>query len=465
MSPVLAIALIVQGATLCLLWLGRGEHWLRRPMTILVMASMVYDGLSQVLLAFPSVRSWDIYRDGTQDAFIAKADLIISAGMLALAVGYLLAGRGRQESATDSAVALAARVLDWRLLTLLCIPLAILTYEGRGYNGVATAAATATAASTSITVAFFVVLVCLAAVSFLLRHGIRWFLPVLATQSLFLAAAGERTPVVSSAITLILVLARVRVRPSGKQVVTAFLLTAVVVLAIAGVRAQQGRAVFESNSGLRARAVALGEDVTATQTPNTAGLVAQAAERLDGVSFTGAVLQARVLGYPQLDAMAVPESLLLVIPHAAWSAKPETGIALDPCEAEIDDFGLQQVNFLPTMPGLYAGFLTVPWLMVFLALTGVVWGLAERWIMARCTPARLVMLAGSVQAVCCYEAGLPAMLVALRSAAVIAVTAWLLQWLLIRRIAPSRSCPQGGESRSAIDAGLAPPVRSPALSR
>jgi hypothetical protein len=71
-------------------------------------------------------------------------------------------------------------------------------------------------------------------VSFLLRHGIRWFLPVLRTQSLFLAAAGERTPVISSAITLILVLARVRVRPSGKQVVTAILLTAVVVLAIAG---------------------------------------------------------------------------------------------------------------------------------------------------------------------------------------------------------------------------------------
>jgi hypothetical protein len=67
--------------------------------------------------------------DGTQDAFIVKADLIISAGMLALAVAYLLAGRGRQESANESAGALATRVLDWRLLALLCIPLAILTYE------------------------------------------------------------------------------------------------------------------------------------------------------------------------------------------------------------------------------------------------------------------------------------------------------------------------------------------------
>jgi hypothetical protein len=163
--------------------------------------------------------------------------------------------------------------------------------------------------------------------------------------------------------------------------------------------------------------------------------------------------------------VAVPESLLLAIPRVAWSAKPETGTALDPCQAEIDDFGLQQVNFLPTMPGLYVGFLTVPWLIVFLALNGVVWGLAERWIMARCTPARLVMLAGSVLAACSYEAGLPAILVALRSAAVIAVSAWLLQSLLIRRIASSGSCRQGGESRSAIDAGLAPPVRSPAPSR
>lgn len=460
MSPLLATALIIQGATLWLLRLGLGEDWLRRPMTILVLASTVYDGLSQVLLALPSVQPWDIYRDGIQDVFIAKADLIISAGMLVLASGCLLTGRGRQERATEGDAALAARVLDWRLLALLCVPLAVLTYEGRGYNGVTTAA-TATAAS-SITVAFFVVLVSLAAVSFLLRHGTRWFLPVLTAQSLFLAAAGERTPIVSGAITLILVLARVRVRPSGRQVMTTIGLTAVVILAIAGARTEQGRAVFEGDSGLRARAVALGEGVTATQALYAPGLAAQAADRLDGVSFAGAVLQARTLGYPQLDATAVPESLLLTIPHAAWSAKPETGTALDPSEAEIDDFGLQQVNFLPTLPGLYVGFLTVPWLMVLLALVGVAWGLAERWILARCTPARLVMLAGSVQAACYYEAGLPAMLVALRSAAVIAVAAWLLQSLLIRRIA---SVGRDGESQPPIDAGLRPPVRSPAPSR
>jgi hypothetical protein len=463
MSPTLAVALIIQGATLWLLRLGLGKDWLRRPLTILVLASTVYDGLSQVLLAFPSVRPWDIYQDGIQGVFIDEADLIMSAGMLALAVGCLLTGRGRQESATGDSTALAARVLDWRFLALLCVPLAVLTYEGRGYNGVPTAA-TATAAS-SITVAFFVILISLAAVSFLLRHGIRWFLPVLAAQSLFLAAAGERTPVVSSVVTLVLVLARVRVHPSGRQVLTAMTLTAIVILAIAGVRAQQGRTVFEGNNSLRSRAIALGEGVTGTQALYTPGLAAQAADRLDGVSFAGAVLQGHALGYPMLDATAVPESLLLAIPHAAWSGKPETGTALDPYEAEINDFGLQQVNFLPTLPGLYIGFLTVPWLIAFLALAGVVWGLAERWILARCTPARLVMLAGSVQAACCYEAGLPAMLVALRSTAVIAAAAWLVQSLLIPRLNSAGSCRQRPESQPAIDAGPAPLVRSRAPSR
>lgn len=28
----------------------------------------------------------------------------------------------------------AGRVLDWRLLALACAPLAVLTYDGRGYN-------------------------------------------------------------------------------------------------------------------------------------------------------------------------------------------------------------------------------------------------------------------------------------------------------------------------------------------
>ena len=77
-----------------------------------------------------------------------------------------------------------------------------------------------------------------------------------------------------------------------------------------------------------------------------------------------------------------------------WPSKPDAGNALDPYQAEIAGFGLAPVNYLAGVAGLYAGYMTAPWLMVFLAFLGVAWGVAERWMLARVTPARLVMLAG-----------------------------------------------------------------------
>ena len=157
MSVTLWIALLLQFAALALLRLGLGKLWLRRPVTLLVLASVVYDGLSQVLLAFPSVRPWDTYRNGIQPGYIDEATLILSAGMLAFTIMYLVTVR--RGTAGDGAV-IAAGALDWRLLALACAPLAVLTYEGRGYNngnGTLTTGAGAPLAS-SLAGEFFVIL-------------------------------------------------------------------------------------------------------------------------------------------------------------------------------------------------------------------------------------------------------------------------------------------------------------------
>ena len=67
------------------------------------------------------------------------------------------------------------------------------------------------------------------------------------------------------------------------------------------------------------------------------------------------------------------------------------------------------------------GFLTPFWLAVFLAVTGWLCGRGERFLYRSATPARLVLLAGALGCAAEYEAGLPAMLTALRAAAVIAL--------------------------------------------
>lgn len=442
MTVTMWLALVLQFASVVLLRMFLGKTWLRRPGAVLVLASVVYDGVSQVLLSFPSVAQWDIFRQGIQQSFIGEADLVMSAGMLAFTVAYLATcGPRREVAPLPGDAELAARVLEWRILALACLPLAVLTYEGRGYNGTLTTGAGAPLAS-SLAAEFFLILVILAAFSFLLRHGTAWLVPVLAVQSGLLAAAGERTPVLVAGAALMLLLARTGRGPSRRQGAACAALTLAALLAITGLRAQHGRAVFYADSGLATRVTALGGGITSLAPAPGAdvpGLAAQLAARLDGTAFAAGILQAEAAGQPRLSASYVPESLLLAVPSAAWVGKP--GAALDPARAENGDFGLQHVNFLPALPGLYAGFLAWPWLIGFLAALGLAAGRAERWLLRRVTPARLVLLTGAAQAVLGYEGGLPAMLVALRAAAVIAAIMWTVgqvRWHPGSRQAPGR---------------------------
>src|ERR1700733_149238 len=280
MTVTLWLALVLQFVSVALLRLFLGKTWLRRPGTLLVLASVVYDGLSQVLLAFPSIGQWDIYHNGIQQSFIAKAGLIMSAGMLAFTVAYLLTcGPRREAPAAPEEAALAAKVLDWRILALACLPLAVLTYEGRGYaNGSLTTGAGAPLV-TSFAGEFFTLLIVLAAFTFLLRHGTRWFVPVLITQSLLLAASGERSPVITDAIALVLLLCVSGSRPRRSHLHAAAALTLLAVLAITGFRAGQGRSVFYADSGLGARAEALSTGFSGQAAPDTPGLLAQFAVR------------------------------------------------------------------------------------------------------------------------------------------------------------------------------------------
>jgi hypothetical protein len=436
MSATLATALLLQASAVILLRLRLGRAWLRRPVTLLVLASVAYQGLSPLLVTLTDTD--DTYRAGIAPGFTDSAVLLLSSGTLALTVCYLLTRTERPGlGAAEDDAALAARALDWRLLALACLPLAVLTYHGRGYNN-ALAAPGGPAVSADLATTFFTVLVVLAAFAFLLRHGPRLFLPVLAAQSVLLAAAGERFPVIIDAVALVLLLARAGARPSRRALSGALALTVLGVLAITGVRQEQGRSLYYRDTGLGTRVTALGSGLTAGPQPGTPGLIPQAAVRLDGVSFTAAILQARHLGQPRLPASWVPGSLMLAVPSAVYPSKLAHSGALSPAGLEIDDLGLQRINFLPGLGGLYAGFLP-PWALVaFLGLLGVLAGWAERWLLRSCTPARLVLLAGAVTAALDFEKGLPGMLVALRAAVVFAIAVKAIEAARERRRRQSR---------------------------
>jgi hypothetical protein len=444
-------ALLLQIVAIALLRHRLGHYWLRRPVTLIVLASVAYQGLSPILLKFQSIGASNIYRNGVQESFTNAATLLMSAAMLAFTITYLMTRPERTDFVVGPAdIPGVVRTLDWRWLTGACVPLAVLTYEGRGYNDAVATAGSATSVGSDLAASFFIVLVVIAAFSFLLKYGIRWFIPVLIVQSLVLAAAGERTPVIVDAITLILMLVLAGSRPSTRQLRGASALTLITILAITGLRIQHGRSLFDENSGLSTRLSALVSGLNVFTNNSAASstgliLVDQVAVRLDGVDFAGAILQSLSFGQPRLSAAYVPESLLLVVPSSVWSSKLTHGNDLNPVALETNDFGLQQVNFLPTLPGLYIGFLSAPWLIGFLAFIGLLCGWGERWLFRRCTPVRFVFLAGAVTAALSYEQGLPGMLVTLRSAAALATGVKLIEVIRMRN--------DRRQSRAILDAG------------
>jgi hypothetical protein len=424
-------ALLVQFVMIVLLRHRLGKHWLRRPVTLLVLASVIELGIGPALLAVPAIGANDTDRFGIQPGFIDSADLIMSVSMLALTLTYLLTHPERTvtlEQTTD--LMIAARALDWRLLAVACIPLTVLTAAGRGYNNGA-GAGPATSLTTNLVTTFFVVVVVVAAAAFLMRHGTRWFLLVLIIQSVVLAVAGERTPVLMDATALIVMLLFAGLRVPVPQLAATAILTVLILLSLSGIRAEQNRNLYYQDSGVSTRVSALAGGLSAAEGPqggtDTPGLLTQFAVRISAVDYGGAILQAISEGQPRLSPAYVPESLLLAVPSFVWPTKLNRTVALDPALAQINAFGLQDTNFIPGLPGLYIGFLTPTWLIALFGLFGAIFGWFERWLLRERTPARLVLLGGAVTVALGLEAGLPGMLVQMRAAVALALVVYVVE--------------------------------------
>jgi len=422
-------ALLVQCVMVTLLRHRLGRRWLRRPVTMLVLASVIELGVGPALLAVPAIAKNNIDSLGIKPGFIDSADLIMSLSMLALTLAYLFTRPERTvttERPADRII--VAKALDWRLLVVACIPLTLLTAAGRGYNDGASDGPS-TSLATSLVTTFFVVVIVVAAAAFLMRHGTRWFLLVLIIQSVVLGLAGERTPVLIDAAALIVMLLFAGLRVPVLQLAATAVLSVLIVLSISGVRVQQSRNLYYQDSGVSSRMSALANGLSTAGGPqgstDTPGLVTQFAIRISSVDFGGAILQSVSEGQPRLSPAYVPESLLLAVPSFIWPTKLNREVALDPALSQVNTFGLQDINLIPGLPGLYMGFLAPLWLVALFALLGAIFGWFERWLLRECTPARIVLLGGAVTAALGLEAGLPVMLVQMRSASALALLVYV----------------------------------------
>jgi hypothetical protein len=435
MSPTLLMAFLIQIAAVVVLRHRLGSRWLQRPVTILVITACVYNGISEALLAIPSVRAWDLYRIGTKQYYIDVATLVISVGLLAFVACYLAIKPERMSTNVPvNGPEVAARIVDWRLFSLASIPMAVLTYEGRGYNS-ANSTTEPVGISGNVSSEFLIVLISLAAFGVLVQYGIRLFVPVIVAQVVLLAATGERAPLLIGLIATLVLLSHVGLRPSRRQVGMIIGLSVVTMLGITGYRAVSGRGIYQQDTSLSARVESIRSGLyTLVHTSNadntSPGLVAQFAGRLDGNVFAGDVIQSLDSGHVTLGAAPVWESALVVIPSAVWPSKLAHA-EINPMLPELNAFGIQPgigiwAGPIPTFSGLYIGDVGSYGDIAFMAFMGLLFGLGEIWLFRRFTAARIAMLAAAVQAALSYEAGLPAMLVALRTGIILAVAVWLI---------------------------------------
>jgi hypothetical protein len=115
MTVTLAGALLINVITIVVLRHRLGRRWLRHPVTLLVLISVIHQGLSPLIMSVPSIAAQDPFRLGISQEFSDDATFLLSACTLALTIAYLLTRPQRAEfNVSQSDVRTLARVLECR---------------------------------------------------------------------------------------------------------------------------------------------------------------------------------------------------------------------------------------------------------------------------------------------------------------------------------------------------------------
>lgn len=269
------------------------------------------------------------------------------------------------------------------------------------------------------------------------KHGPRWFVPALALQCVVLARAGQRLELLIAAASVWVLLAIFAQAPTRGQMLAIAVIGGLLVTSITGVRAAQGRGVFQSNTGVAERLTALVDGFTSAgqQTSASDPLV----KRLDSNEWAGGVMRSLQSGIQPEGLGAVLNSMLIAVPTTFYPEKNNRSLEERSAKAEqIARFGLLPTDHLPGHFGLWIGMTGPVLFPPLMALFGWLFAKVEWWTMRKATTARIVTLVLLLVGALFYERGIPSMLLFLRFAIPLGMAGWLAQLLIPLLAAPSR---------------------------
>ena len=439
MTIPIAIGLVLQALAVGLIAYRLRGNWLVHVGGIFVATAVVYHGINELLLwTFPGHAE---YRPIVSPEYLDQFVLWIGLSIGIFAVAYLLSLRTRVGAApsgvTDDARVGAGRWLDWRLLLVVTTPLIVLSFAGRGYGRgtvLPSAATTQPNLATGLTQQFLLTMLVLSSFAMVSRFGRKWLLLVLVAQSLLAAALGERLEILVAAGVLLYLLARVGIRIGRRQLIYGTIALGMASLILTSTRAAEGRFSNSAGGFLRLDHLIAGvRNIGSPQTRNL--LVSDLGYRLDGNTFGALELQALRHGARPLGWKPLADDVELAIPSFLERAKTSSSLETRSEKVYAENhlgIRLPQVapgvagDILPTQLGAQMGFWG-PWgLLVASAVLGVIFGMTDRWLLSRLTPARLLIGLGLLSCVLFYERSWDVYPVTFRGIIVLLVIAWAL---------------------------------------
>jgi hypothetical protein len=454
MTTSVITGLLIQFVALWLMHVGIRGRWMSHIGAIFLVTAVFYHGITELIqLVFPGYNAYRKYV--TQDS-LDNWMLIASSALFVYTVAYVFVWRRSGPEHVDSppvATGYFGTVKLWWVCVPV-VPLLVLTVIGGGasYSANGPAATGSAYVAAGLAGQYLVPLTGLAGTVAVAKHGARWILPVLLSECLILAMAGDRRSIVFATVITLYGLSLTAVKLPRKQLAVGLCAAVLLVFSISASRAVLGREAFWAGEGADSRSTALvaGGDALA-DSQGWEGVKKDTVYRLDGNSF-GILVDTEITnGVAPVGLTTLWNTLRLPLPSFLW---PEKNTA--PLEIRNEEVYLQRhfaigstKDFIPGMVGTLIGYYGRAGLMILLSLLGAAFAAVDISVRRRRTPVALALGSAMAYAALLYEQGPPGLVVSARGAVVLAGLTWL-TLRLARRRRDAVAAATTPESRSAL---------------
>lgn len=402
-----------------------------------LLVAVAYHGLTEVFQYFVGANA--AYRHFGSDQAQAFVPYV-SLALFLYAIVYLAVLARRpvfsEARAEPGDTAQLLRVLDWRALGLLVVPLLLLTVQGQGWTVETGSTGTAGTGywATGLTQQFLGLGIVLLAFVVLVRNEGRHAGWVFVAQTVAVTLLGERFLIIVASVMLLYAMRWYGFRFTRRQIIGGCAVLFGALLMISSVRAHQGRGVFHRGENVSVRASALWGGLVGLPSADTRKqVITDYLNRFDGNAFPGLLLSQQQQGIPPVGVEPMLNNVRLAVPSFLNPSKLGTSDEQRSETLYIERrFGLDPATaYLPTQFGSALGYAGLKGVFLFsLLLAG---GLArlDGWALKRRSALHLIVALGVLKCCVDYERGFDTWVLMARGVLVMLLA--LVVWEFLRR--------------------------------